>query len=272
MDKMIMINGLPGNMALQVAEYIIENTEYEIFPFSFTGAATEVMEMKIKGKNIEFIYPDEAEEFLSEINPEDLIIIDYTHPTAVLHNGLIYEKCGIPFVMGTTGGKRDQLIEKIKKSEISAVIAPNMAIPIVAIQTMMEYMSNNFPGILDDFKLNIKESHQKGKADTSGTAKAMVKYFNKLGMEYSVEDINCVREEEQQLSMGIPSENLKGHAYHTYSLSSEKSAMDISISHNVRGRSVYAVGTLKALDFLFEKISSGSKGEVFNMIDVLSKK
>jgi 4-hydroxy-tetrahydrodipicolinate reductase len=67
--------------------------------------------------------------------------------------------------------------------------------------------------------------------------------------------------------MGIPTSNLSGHAYHTYSLTSENCAMDISFTHNVRGRKIYAEGTLRALDWLGKY--AGSKGQIFTMQDVL---
>jgi 4-hydroxy-tetrahydrodipicolinate reductase len=44
----------------------------------------------------------------------------------------------------------------------------------------MDHMATNFPSAFAGYKLTVTESHQSGKADTSGTAKAMVEYFNKL--------------------------------------------------------------------------------------------
>jgi len=56
----------------------------------------------------------------------DLICIDYTHPTAVNSNAEFYIKHGIPFVMGTTGGDRNQLLQSVKEAKLFTVIAPNM--------------------------------------------------------------------------------------------------------------------------------------------------
>ena len=86
--------------------------------------------------------------------------------------------------MGTTGGDRTRLLSTVTESDISAVIAPNMAKQIVGFQAMMEYAASNFPDIFKGYSLHIKESHQKGKADTSGTAVAMVKYFNGMGTPF----------------------------------------------------------------------------------------
>lgn len=45
----------------------------------------------------------------------------------------------------------------------------------------MELLAQNFPGAFSGYKLEVTESHQRQKADTSGTAKAIVGSFAKLG-------------------------------------------------------------------------------------------
>jgi dihydrodipicolinate reductase len=45
----------------------------------------------------------------------------------------------------------------------------------------MELLAQSFPGAFSGYKLEVTESHQRQKADTSGTAKAIVASFAKLG-------------------------------------------------------------------------------------------
>jgi 4-hydroxy-tetrahydrodipicolinate reductase len=162
------------------------------------------------------------------------------------------------------------LQETVSASSIAAVIAPNMAKQIVGFQAMMEHAANAYPNLFLGYTLEIKESHQQGKADTSGTAKAMVGYFNRLGLSFTEADIVKERNPEQQKSLWkIPEAYLGGHGYHTYSLTSKDRTVRFEFSHNVNGRDVYAQGTLDALIFLAEKIKQGAKGQVFTMIDVL---
>ncbi len=52
---------------------------------------------------------------------------------------------------------------------------------VVAFQAAMEILAENFPGAFSGYKLEVTESHQRQKADTSGTAKAIVGSFAKLG-------------------------------------------------------------------------------------------
>lgn len=60
------------------------------------------------------------------------------------------------------------------------------------------------------YTLDITESHQSTKADTSGTAKAMVGHFKAMGPKFEVEDIKLIREVEEQKAFGVPEEFLLG--------------------------------------------------------------
>lgn len=51
---------------------------------------------------------DAAVEEVKKATP-DVIVIDFTHPTAVNPNAEFYAKHKLPYIMGTTGGDRDAL-------------------------------------------------------------------------------------------------------------------------------------------------------------------
>jgi 4-hydroxy-tetrahydrodipicolinate reductase len=175
--------------------------------------------------------------------------------------------------MGTTGGDRERLMETLGAAALPAVIAPNMAKQIVGFQAIMEYAAREFPGLFSGYSLEIRESHQQGKADTSGTAKAMVQYFNRMGVSFAPEDILRERDpERQRRQWGVPEAHLKGHAWHTYTLVSADETVTFSFTHNVNGREVYALGTLDALVFLEKKIREKEPARVYSMIDVLKGK
>jgi 4-hydroxy-tetrahydrodipicolinate reductase len=144
-----------------------------------------------------------------------------------------------------------------------------MAKQIVAFQAMMAYAAEQFKDLFKGYTVEIRESHQKGKADTSGTAKAMIGYFNKLGTPIETADIGMIREPEIQKGLGVPEAFVKGHAWHTYTLTSEDDTVRFQFIHNVNGRDIYAKGTLDAVDYLSQRIKQGIQGEVYSMIDVL---
>jgi len=267
-----MVNGLPGNMASNVARHALADSRFELIPQSLTGPEITETETIIDSVSFGLIQPQDRDQAVSAIKEKEssFLNVDFSLPTAVNSNAEFYCKHEIPFVMGTTGGDRQLLEDTVTASSISAVIAPNMAKQIVGFQAMMEYAAKTFPDLFKGYSLEIKESHQKGKADTSGTAKAMVRYFNSLGLSFSEENITKERDPETQKNvLGIPEEYLSGHGWHTYSLDSSDKTVRFEFKHNVNGRDVYAMGTLDALIYLDKKVQEGVRGKVFTMIDVL---
>ena len=136
---------------------------------------------------------------------------------------------------------------------------------------MMAHAAEHFPTLFKGDRLTVRESHQAGKADTSGTAKAMVGYFNEMGVEFSTDQIEKERDPERQRNMwAIPAEHLAGHGWHTYTLISPDESVKFEFIHNINGRQIYAEGTLDAVVYLAHKVAQGAKGKVYSMIDVLT--
>jgi 4-hydroxy-tetrahydrodipicolinate reductase len=268
----VMVNGIPGNMALTVAKHILVDHRFDLIPEALTGPEIQSREARVGDVAIKLIRPEGRAQAIDHLKKThgNFLSVDFSHPAAVNTNAEFYCKYGLPFVMGTTGGDRKLMEEWVQSSSIPAVIASNMAKQIVGLQAMMEYAADSFPELFGGYSLEIKESHQKGKADTSGTARAMVRYFNKMGVTFSEDDILKERDPEvQKTRWGVPEEHLAGHAWHTYTLVSEDRTVRFEFSHNVNGREIYAKGTLDALSFLSKKAKQGIKGKVFTMIDVL---
>lgn len=269
MDKIyVMVNGLPGKIATKVAEHVISNPDFGLLPFSFSGSSCRRSMIEVGGQYIHLVWPETREDMHLGHGSFPLHV-DYTKPEAVNGNADFYCRNRLHFVMGTTGGDRKALEERVRNSDVSAVIAPNMAKQIVAFQAMVQYAAQAFPDVFKGYTLEVVESHQKGKADTSGTAKAMVQYFTAMGMPFTPEQIVMVRDSEKQLQMGVPQEHLGGHGWHTYTLRSHDGTVLFQFTHNVNGRDVYALGTLDAIRFLDRKVNEGSKGQVYSMVDVL---
>ena len=202
----IMVNGIPGNMAVIVAKHALNDDRFELTTQSFTGPEIEISTYSIFSEPFSLIPPARRDQAILDIKEKEgfFISVDFTHPSAVNSNAEFY--CGhrLPFVMGTTGGDRENLAGIVKKSSISAVIAPNMAKQIVGFQAMMAYAADRFPNLFKDYSLSIRESHQRGKADTSGTAKAMIRYFNALGIPYTEAQITKERDPQNQIQDHCP--------------------------------------------------------------------
>lgn len=268
----VMVNGIPGNVAIIIAKHIMADERFELVPYSLTGPEITEKTFDMDHVTVHLLTPEVRDQAISGIkeNKGGFICVDYTHPSAVNGNAEYYCRHGIPFVMGTTGGDRKRLEETVESFSLPAVIAPNMAKQIVGFQAMLEWSADNFPDLFRGYHLEIKESHQKGKADTSGTAKAIAKCFKNMGVVFS--ETNIIKERDpkvQKTKWEVPDAYLTGHGYHTYTLVSDDQTVKFAFSHNVNGRDVYAKGTLDAVMYLFKKIEKGEKGRVFTMIDVL---
>ncbi len=270
----IMLNGLPGNVAQVIAQQAMNDRRLQVLPYSLTGPEIDIDHCHIGETAIELIRPELREEKIKRIMDGEgmFISIDFTHPSAVNDNAEFYCRCRLPFVMGTTGGDRDRLRKAVLDSGIAAVIAPNMAKQIVGLQAMMEHAATHFPDLFKGYEMTVRESHQAGKADTSGTAKAMVGYFNAMGVDFHTDQIEKERDPERQRNMwAIPAEYLGGHGWHTYTLISADKSVKFEFTHNINGRQIYAEGTFDAVVYLAQQIQRGAAGKVFSMIDVLTK-
>ncbi|KAL2336121.1 hypothetical protein Fmac_010567 [Flemingia macrophylla] len=267
----IMVNACTGKMGKAVIN-AAEAAGVHVVPVSFGCEEESGRTFQIGEREFLVHGPSDRESVLASVLDKypNLIVVDYTVPSAVNGNAELYCKVGVPFVMGTTGGDRDLLHKTVEDSKIYAVISPQMGKQVVAFLAAMEIMAEQFPGAFSGYSLQVLESHQASKVDASGTAKAVISCFNKLGVSFDMDQIKLIRDPRQQLEMvGVPEEHLSGHAFHMYHLTSPDDTVTFEFQHNVCGRSIYAEGTVDAVLFLAKKIEQKDHKRVYNMIDVL---
>eukprot|EP00940_MAST-03C_sp_MAST-3C-sp2_P002791 g2791.t1 len=274
----VMVNGIPGRMGTGLAEAVVQRWGSSILlPFGLTGEG-QGGTVRVADMDVELFEPSSRDKewdrvlAYAEESNKRVVAIDFTHPDAALGNVEFYAKNDVPFVMGTTGGDATKMEAAVEAApDLYAVIAPNMGKPIVWFQAMIEAGAAAFPGALRGYKIDIVESHQTGKADTSGTARAVVSSMAGLGLEGAEEgNIHMIRDPPtQSAEMGVPEEHLKHHAFHTYRIASEDSTVEIIMEHNICGSAVYHDGTLDALAFLLRQKEMGNPKRLWSMIDVL---
>jgi 4-hydroxy-tetrahydrodipicolinate reductase len=264
----VLLAGLPGRMACEVATVLAEEDAIELLGVALGGIRAAGSVHAVGGKSFRLLGPQDRVPFDP---PPGCLAVDFTTPAAALDNIAWYVERNIPFVMGTTGFDAAKAKALVEQSRVAAVIAPNMAAPIVLIQTALEDLARRFPGALAGAEATIRESHQASKRDTSGTARALVRALAALGTDAREEAIESVRDPElQRGSLGIPDEHLAGHAFHRYRVGVAAGTVELVLEHNVLGRRVYAEGAARALAFLRGRVAAGARGEVFSMTDVLA--
>jgi 4-hydroxy-tetrahydrodipicolinate reductase len=281
-DIYVMVNGMPGPMATAAAEACLRKG-LKLAPAAMTGPDVEPMTITVfdpvtsRSSDVKLIPSTKKDELKASIEglktsygDKKLLAIDYTHPSAVNGNALFYVENKLPFVMGTTGGDREKLLSDCANH--FAVIAPNMAKQIVAMQAALENLASTYPGAFAGYKLECRESHQKTKADTSGTAKAVIDSLTQLSDDkFTYDDIEMIRDDKEAVEFGVPENAMTGHAFHTYTLTSADGSTNFQLQHNVAGRSIYAEGTADAVKFLAKKLQAESQGKVYTMINVLEE-
>ncbi|CAA2995800.1 4-hydroxy-tetrahydrodipicolinate reductase 2, chloroplastic-like [Olea europaea var. sylvestris] len=267
----IMVNGCTGKMGRAVLEAAISAGLHPV-PLALGGPEDNGKIVDVGGKEIEIHGMSQREDILSSVLNEypNLIVVDYTVPAAVNENAALYCKVGVPFVLGTTGGDRELLYKTVADSNVYAVISPQMGKQVVAFLAAMEIMAEQFPGAFSGYHLQVMESHQASKLDVSGTAKAIISCFQKLGVSFELDQVQLIRDPKLQIEMvGVPEEHIYGHAFHMYHLTSPDGTVSFEFQHNVCGRSIYAEGTVDALLFLAKKVQSRANKRIYDMIDVL---
>jgi 4-hydroxy-tetrahydrodipicolinate reductase len=240
--------------------------------------ATGEVHVDIGGQRVEIkvVTPDEAgaqQRALEEAKARygsSLVIVDFTHGSAVNSNAELYTKVGVDFVMGTTGGDRELLQSVAEKGDVYAVIAPNLNKQILALQVALRAMSTSFPGIFEGYQLEITESHPETKTDMSAPAEDILQSFKAMGVSYDpASNLKQIRSRSDSMKIGVSEEHLKSHAFHTYTVTSQDGNAAFKFEHNISGSTPIAEGAVDAVRFLVDRKAASDKKRIFDMNDML---
>lgn len=267
----ILMSGLPGKMASLVAEEITTQQDFELFSIALSSPRHNGESLLVRDREVNLwstSYPESWRHIgWRNIIRDGSIAIDFTTPDACVRNARLYVEMHLPFVMGTSGGDRQQMEDVVRISRTCAVIAANMDPQIIRQQIDIDEFAEANPEIFRGATVEITESHQKTKRDVSGTAIAFRTQFERYGALPNGR-ITSIRDTEVQESLGIPNPD-SGHAYHWVEVKTPSGEVIYQFNTAVSGRTSYVEGTLLAAQFLSRQIASGAEGQVFTMRDVL---
>jgi 4-hydroxy-tetrahydrodipicolinate reductase len=265
-----------GKMTRLIAEAVAaQSGDMQLCPYALAEESGDV-KINIGQSTFVHLVPMDLHEELLEVRGGQVdVIVDFTQPTAVNRNAAMYCRHRIPFVMGTTGGKRGtvgnpgELELAVMHSEISAVLETNFSAWVNVMREMFRFAGRTFPGAFKGGKRLFKEGHQPKKKDVSGTMISILPAFELLfGERIGMDEIRMVRDSlVQEMEYGVSEQDTTGCGYHMYRLRSANGAVDLNFEHNIRGRQDYVDGCLQAIRFLVKH--RGDKGKVFSMVDVL---
>lgn len=224
------------------------------------GMGKEVWETaEERGHEVTFICdPDSLDathkKISKDIAEQADIIIDFSHPDAVIQNVEAAAEAGTNIVVGTTGWyERMEAVEKIvKDSDIGFLWSSNFSIGVNLYFKIIEYAAQLF-NAQDNYDVWGHEIHHSKKVDSpSGTAKTLA--------EIIIENIDRKEKlQEETLHRKIKSEELHfsstraGDVNFSHTIGFDSNADTIKIEHTARDRSGYAAGAVKAAEWLTEK-------------------
>ncbi len=258
----IVLAGLPGKVASAVADGTQSDLLHSCAVSSERNAGTSWTHKG--GSEIKLVSANKLAETLK--TGCDYVALDFS-PSVKEYTALWIE-LGIPVVIGASNFDTSAVRDLIVSNNGLVVFGTNVALPMVALQAILRTAAKEFPGAFEGFSWTCTESHQQGKKDVSGTARALLPTFQALGFsDADLEHITSVRDPEQQRKLKVPEEFIAGHGWHRYE--GERDGMTIALEHRTSGREMYASGALKACTFALAKWNAGMRGVTFDMVDVL---
>lgn len=235
----IILNGCNGKMGQVISKIISENS-------NFTIAAG--IDINTYTKNPYPVYTD-----FSSCREDADVIIDFSHPSSL--SGLLdfAKKRALPVVIATTG------LSPVQKKEIEEASAD---IPIffsanmsLGVNLITELAKKAAAVLKDSFDIEIIEKHHNQKIDApSGTALAIADALSDVMTNPAefVYDRHSTRTKRRKNEIGI-------HAVRGGTIVGEHevifAGLDevIEIKHSAASKEIFAVGAVKAAEFLFGK-------------------
>jgi 4-hydroxy-tetrahydrodipicolinate reductase len=217
------------------------------------GKTIEQIAISRGHKIVAIIDINNQEDFESEKFKSADVAIEFTTPATAFGN---YMKCfaaGVAVVSGTTGwlSHLDEIKEMCQKEGKTFFYASNFSIGVnifFALNKYLAHIMNNFPA----YDVSITETHHVHKLDApSGTAITLA--------EGIIENLD--RKEAWQLEKSEQSSDIKIHAIREgevagiHEIDYESDADIISIKHDAKNRSGFALGAVMAAEF-----TAGKKG------------
>ncbi len=246
----IILNGCNGRMGRVITRLAEADSDFNI---------TAGLDINDYCPNEYPVYTD-----ISECSESADVIVDFSHPSALTPLLEFAKKRKLPVIISTTGLSDEQKQEIADASEeIPVFFSANMSLGINLITALAKKAAAILEG---DFDIEILEKHHNQKLDApSGTALAIADAISgvlKDKPEY-VYDRHSVRKKRSPREIGIQSirgGNIVGEHEIIFAGLDEV----IEITHRATSREVFAVGSLRAAQFM-----KGREKGLYSMDDLI---
>ena len=229
---------------------------------------------------IDYVTPDakyivktseEVAQVVAQVKPD--VVIDFTHPDEAFNNIKAFLPLGIPVVVGTTGwlSRLKEVEELVKQNNNDLFYAGNFSIGVNMFYRIVEN-ATRLMAEYDEYDTAIWEAHHNQKADSpSGTALDIAKYVMKANPKKTEIVVDAFHSKPQPNQLHVSSTRF-GSEPGTHKVFFDSSADTIELSHKARNREGFALGAVRAAEWIVEGLSSGklAKGRLYTMDDYLS--
>lgn len=197
-------------------------------------------------------------------------IIEFSHPASVIPNISALIPTGIPLVVGTTGwlDKLEEVSNQVTANYSALLHSSNFSIGVNLFYKMVSDAAH-LMAEFEEYDIAVFESHHNQKADSpSGTGLDIAKRIlqNIPRKTKVITDSFSRKPEKEELHLA----SLRiGSVPGTHSVIFDSPADTIELTHTARSREGFAIGAVRALEWLSSPDSTGmSKSGVFTMEDV----
>lgn len=232
------------------------------------GKMGKAIEQVVLEEGIHQIVLKISEDNTSEFTVENLkqadVAIDFTQPDAAYNNVMKCFEANVPIVVGTTAWAEG--LAKAKQycidNEKTLFVSPNFSIGVNLFFQLNKQLAKLMTKS-NDYHLSMTEIHHTEKKDApSGTAVQLANDIIEDSLNpYTTWNLGSDKALENSISIeAIRQENVPG----THTIRYESPIDFIEITHEAKGRKGFAVGAVRAAEFLY-----GKKG-FYTMADMLA--
>lgn len=201
---------------------------------------------------------DQLEQVIFRTKPD--VVVDFSNPEAALKNAAVFSKMKVNLVIGTTGFSKialKKLYIFTKKYHNGIVYAPNITLGVNVLMLLTSLASS----ILSNYDFHIREIHHKNKKDIpSGTALKIAKEVENA----LISSGTPISQQE------IPIDSVRaGGVVGRHEVMIIGKEDKIEITHEAFSRKAFALGAIRAVQFIHCRAGYFEMDDVLNLDKIL---
>jgi 4-hydroxy-tetrahydrodipicolinate reductase len=217
---------------------------------SFQGHAVETIIIDPHAAEAQF---SSLQECLADTSHKVDVLIDFTHPQAVLENIRLAAQAQVPLVVGTTGWKEaeQEVCGLVEQNNSTLVYASNFSIGVALYLRVITEAARLFAGF-EQYDVGGYEIHHRAKVDSpSGTAHSIVETLLAQSPSKSKASFEAQHSKRDDDVLHFASLRV-GEVSGTHCVRFESDCDSVVLTHEARNRNGFAQGAALAAVWILE--------------------